>query len=162
MNVRLENLQNGLISGDGFNLLTSKISGSNIIQVQSDQAALQMILSLLYINVIIFVAGGSQVYSSHEGRSRPIEKAHEAQSRFTSDASHDYGTPLTVMKAKLRSCSRQKDRSREARELLESTSKKSRNSFNSPRCCLISHVSPPGGGPQMGRGPTGRGGVDAN
>jgi signal transduction histidine kinase len=51
----------------------------------------------------------------------PIEKAHEAQSRFTSDASHELRTPLAVMKIELEAALRDKNASTdELKEVLSS------------------------------------------
>jgi two-component system sensor histidine kinase CiaH len=118
VNVRLQNLQNGLIdiSGDA-----SSITNNAIRQAQSDQAALQMVLSLIYINFIIFIAGGVGSFVLARRTLRPIEEAHEAQSRFTSDASHELRTPLTAIKAEIEVMLRDKKLDpNEARELLES------------------------------------------
>lgn len=114
---RLENLQNSLLDVTG-----QPLTGSNAIrQAQSDQAALQMVLSLIYINVVILVAGGICSYVLARRTLRPIEQAHEAQSRFTSDASHELRTPLTAMKAEIEVLLRDKKiNPSEARELLES------------------------------------------
>jgi two-component system sensor histidine kinase CiaH len=114
---RLENLQNSLLDITG-----QPLTGTNAIrQAQSDQAALQMVLSLIYINVVILVAGGICSYVLAKRTLRPIEQAHEAQSRFTSDASHELRTPLAVMKAEIEVLLRDKKiNPNEARELLES------------------------------------------
>lgn len=117
VSIRLENLQNGLLSITG-----QPLTGSNAIrQAQSDQAALQMVLSLIYINSVIFVAGGIASYVLARRTLRPIEQAHEAQTRFASDASHELRTPLTAMKTELEVFLRDKKIDpTEARELLES------------------------------------------
>jgi two-component system sensor histidine kinase CiaH len=117
VNIRLENFQNSLLT-----LIGDVPNTSNAIrQAQSDQAALQMVLSLIYINVIILVAGGVGSYALARRTLRPIEQAHEAQSRFTSDASHELRTPLAVMKAEIEVLLRDKKiNPTEARELLES------------------------------------------
>lgn len=117
VNIRLENFQNSLLT-----LIGDVPTTSNAIrQAQSDQAALQMVLSLIYINVIILVAGGVGSYALARRTLRPIEQAHEAQSRFTSDASHELRTPLAVMKAEIEVLLRDKKiNPTEARELLES------------------------------------------
>ncbi|MDB5162303.1 MAG: hypothetical protein JWM52_811 [Candidatus Saccharibacteria bacterium] len=121
VNVRLENLQNGLINAPKFRPMILDNDGSTIRQAQSDQAALQMILSLIYINVIILVAGGFGSLFLARRTLRPIQEAHEAQSRFTSDASHELRTPLTVIKAEIEVLLRDKKIDpKEARELLES------------------------------------------
>lgn len=121
VNVRLENLQRGITSQFGTQTLQSFISGTDLLQVQSDQAALQMLISLLYINIFVLVAGGAGSYFLARRTLRPIEEAHEAQSRFTSDASHELRTPLTAIKAEIEVALRDKVIDPvEARELLES------------------------------------------
>jgi len=91
---RLENLQHSII--DGFeapaplsNYFSIYTSGSDSpILTESRKASNQMILSLVYINVVVFVAGGLGAFFLARRTLRPIAEAHEAQSRFTSDASH--------------------------------------------------------------------------
>lgn len=122
VNVRLENLQNGLSINRTLKVSTGVyINGNDLRQEESEAAAHQMILSLLYINAIIFVAGGLGSYWLARRTLRPIEEAHEAQSRFTSDASHELRTPLAAMKAEIEVSLRGGTiSSSEARELLES------------------------------------------
>lgn len=121
VNVRLENLQRGITSQFDTQAPQSFISGTDLRQVQSDQAALQMLISLLYINIFILVAGGAGSYFLARRTLRPIEEAHEAQSRFTSDASHELRTPLTAIKAEIEVALRDKVIDPiEARELLQS------------------------------------------
>lgn len=89
--------------------------------IQSQQAATQMLLSLVYINLVILAAGGLGSYFLARRTLQPIEEAHEAQSRFTSDASHELRTPLAAMKAELEVSLRDANLTiEEARELLES------------------------------------------
>lgn len=89
--------------------------------IQSQQAAAQMLLSLVYINLVILAAGGLGSYFLARRTLQPIEEAHEAQSRFTSDASHELRTPLAAMKTELEVSLRDAGLTiEEARELLES------------------------------------------
>ena len=124
---RLENLQHSII--DGFeapaplsNYFSIYTSGSDSpILTESRKASNQMILSLVYINVVVFVAGGLGAFFLARRTLRPIAEAHEAQSRFTSDASHELRTPLAAMKTELEVNLRDpKLEVGEARELLES------------------------------------------
>ena len=55
--------------------------------------------SLVLINLSLLVAGGIVSYVLARRTLTPIEEAHEAQSRFTSDASHELRTPITAMRA---------------------------------------------------------------
>lgn len=88
---------------------------------QVHQAEANLILSLAITNVAIWTLGGVGSYYLAKRTLRPIEKAHTAQSRFTSDASHELRTPLASMKTELEVALR--DRSltpSEMRELLAS------------------------------------------
>ncbi len=124
---RLENLQHSLLDSSFYlapsnNSLNPMSGGPNSpLSIQSRQAASQMSLSLVYINIVILVAGGLGSYFLARRTLRPIEESHEAQSRFTSDASHELRTPLATMKAELEVNLRDPNLSQaESRELLES------------------------------------------
>lgn len=122
---RLENLQDSIL-----NEITTPFSpytytyrngADNPLFNESRKASNQMILSLLYINGAVFIAGGLGAYFLARRTLRPIAEAHEAQSRFTSDASHELRTPLSAMKTELEVNLRDpKLGIGEARELLES------------------------------------------
>jgi len=122
VNIRLENLQHALIDPSiQTDTTMSEVFRDQLRMDQSRQAATQMILALIYINAFILVAGGFGSYFLARRTLEPIEKAHEAQSRFTSDASHELRTPLAAMKAELEVYLRDdKLALDEARELLES------------------------------------------
>jgi len=125
---RLENLQHSII--DDFNAPAPfntyfdnymRTNQESPLFTESRKASEKMILSLLYINVGVFIAGGLGAYLLARRTLRPIEEAHESQSRFTSDASHELRTPLAAMKAELEVNLRDpKLEIGEARELLES------------------------------------------
>ena len=124
---RLENLQHSIIDEFSAPLaITSYLdvlsNGDNsLLLSESRQASDQMILSLVYINIVVFVAGGLGAYFLARRTLRPIAEAHEAQSRFTSDASHELRTPLAAMKTELEAYLRDPNLDiDEARELLES------------------------------------------
>ena len=119
VNVRLENLQRGLV--DISKAPPTGINSNYLRQAQSDEAALQMISSLIYINLFILIGGGFGSWFLAQRTLRPIQQAHEAQSRFTSDASHELRTPLTAIKAEIEVMLRGSHLdTNEARELLES------------------------------------------
>ena len=124
VNVRLENLQQGLTDPTLRSLVmtTDQYKQQDELRLdQARQAAVQMILALLYLNAFILIAGGFGSYFLARRTLGPLEKAHEAQSRFTSDASHELRTPLAAMKAELEVYLRDdKLTIEEARELLES------------------------------------------
>ena len=122
VNIRLENLQHGLIDPNirPRSPMTTDFQ-DELRMDQSRQAAVQMILALVYINAFILIAGGFGSYFLARRTLEPIEKAHEAQSRFTSDASHELRTPLAAMKAELEVYLRDDNLAlSEAKELLES------------------------------------------
>lgn len=88
---------------------------------QTAEASLKLIWSLVWINLIVFVLGGLGSHWFARRTLAPIEKAHESQSRFTSDASHELRTPLAAMKTELEVSLRDSSLTKkEARELLES------------------------------------------
>ena len=60
-----------------------------------------LLASLVYLNVIVLLGGGVCAYILARRTLEPIEAAHEAQSRFTANASHQLRTPLAVIKAEV-------------------------------------------------------------
>ncbi len=124
---RLESLQHSII--DGFTGTVpfstyfdySTDGATSPLVTESRKASNQMILSLIYINLVVLIAGGLGAFFLARRTLRPIAEAHEAQSRFTSDASHELRTPLSAMKTELEVNLRDsKLEIGEARELLES------------------------------------------
>jgi len=124
INSRLENLQHSLIEDMGFVISGSTSYGfgpGSPFSQESQKAGSQMALSLIYINLVVLIAGGLGSYFLARRTLRPIEESHEAQSRFTSDASHELRTPLAAMKAELEVTLRdEKLKLPEAKEVLES------------------------------------------
>ncbi len=123
---RLENLQQSLIersAPDEQAYLTALFaSNDSPMRYELRQAAGQMTLSLVYLNVILLATSGAGAYFLARRTLRPIEAAHEAQSRFTSDASHELRTPLAAMKAELEVALLNSQRTEaETEELLAST-----------------------------------------
>lgn len=124
---RLENLQHSII--DTFNgsapigtyFENYMIGSTDALAAESRKASNQMIASLVYINLVVLVAGGLGSFFLARRTLKPIAEAHESQSRFTSDASHELRTPLSAMKTELEVNLRDpKLDIGEARELLES------------------------------------------
>ena len=62
-----------------------------------EEARLRVLQRLIAVNLIILIAGGALSYYLAVRTLKPIEDAHEAQSRFTADASHELRTPITAM-----------------------------------------------------------------
>lgn len=121
LSTRLQNLEIGLLEFD-LNFITGPPTDSDQVRlIQARQAGEQLILSLFYINVIIFVAGGAGSYYLARRNLEPIERALDAQRRFTSDVSHELRTPLAAMKTETEVSLRDNNLTiEEARELLES------------------------------------------
>lgn len=72
-----------------------------IQQRQMQEAKANIVTMLIHANIAILAIASVAAYVWARRTLRPIEAAHEAQTRFTSDASHELKTPLTVMKAEL-------------------------------------------------------------
>lgn len=88
-------------------------------QIKKSQT--NLLVALFYTNLAIMLAAGLASYFLARKSLEPIEKSHEAQSRFTSDASHELRTPLAVMKSELEVALRDTKLSKkDMRELLES------------------------------------------
>lgn len=88
---------------------------------QRDMANKNILVTLIYVNLIILIGGGALSYALARRTLRQIEATHEAQSRFTSDTSHELRTPLAAMKAELEVALRDPKLSKqEMRELLAS------------------------------------------
>ena len=122
LNVRLENLQRGLLSNEYIPLQELPFGGDQYRLAEARQASQQMIMSLFYVNLLILIGGGVGSFLLARRTIRPIEKAHESMSRFTSDASHELRTPLAAMKTELEVSLRDPNLSKtEMRELLESS-----------------------------------------
>jgi signal transduction histidine kinase len=68
---------------------------------QNETANRNIMTSLVYVNLMILLGGGALSYALARRTLRQIEEAHEAQSRFVSDASHELRTPLAAMKSEL-------------------------------------------------------------
>lgn len=80
-----------------------------------------LIYALFVTNIAIWIMGGVGSYFLARRTLEPIERAHEAQSRFTSDASHELRTPLASMKTELEVALRDPNlKKSEMRELLAS------------------------------------------
>ncbi|HUD06410.1 MAG TPA: HAMP domain-containing sensor histidine kinase [Candidatus Saccharimonadales bacterium] len=94
----------------------------NSLENQEEQSLrTRLNLDVIYLNLIAVVAGGVASYWFAGRTLRPIEEAHESQSRFASDASHELRTPLTAMRTENEVFLRQKNFSEaEARDQIVS------------------------------------------
>ncbi len=66
---------------------------------QIDDITNNLLLSLGYLNLVVLLTGGAGAYLLAKWTLAPIERSHKAQSRFVSNASHQFRTPLTIMQA---------------------------------------------------------------
>ena len=96
----------------------------NFEDARSDEqakAAANLYERLVFINILIFAFGGIASYFLARKSLQPIERAHESQSRFTSDASHELRTPLAAMKTEIEVALKDKSATpSELREVLSS------------------------------------------
>lgn len=84
-------------------------------------AKANVILVLVYTNVVVLVLGGVVSYLFARRTLEPIEAAHEQQARFVSDASHELRTPLAAMTTELEAALRDPHLTKqEMKELLTS------------------------------------------
>ncbi len=67
-------------------------------EAQYQEAHDRILNNLILTNLLILVGGGALCYYLALRTLKPIEEAHEAQSRFTADASHELRTPITAMR----------------------------------------------------------------
>lgn len=97
INIRLERLQTSLQTQS-----TIEFQRGLAIRVEeAGEASIEIIKSLFIANVLIVISGGVGSHLLARRTLRPIQKAHESQSRFTSDASHELRTPMAAMKAEI-------------------------------------------------------------
>ncbi len=97
---RLEGLQTSLQKSNLPNQPPIMIM-SDVRANEAGKASANLSIELFYLNLVVLVIGGFGSYFFARRSLLPIEKAHDEQSRFTSDASHELRTPLAVMKTEL-------------------------------------------------------------
>ena len=100
LQTRLERFQTNLQQSSDFTP-PPRLGLSALRADQVDEAKSNISVELIYVNLFVLIVGGFISYFLARRNLLPIEKAHEAQSRFTSDASHELRTPLAVMKTEL-------------------------------------------------------------
>ncbi|HSX32599.1 MAG TPA: HAMP domain-containing sensor histidine kinase [Candidatus Saccharimonadales bacterium] len=66
-----------------------------------DEAKQRVVNRLVITNIVILVGGGILCYYLARRTLQPIEEAHQSQSRFTADASHELRTPIAVMQTEI-------------------------------------------------------------
>jgi len=64
-----------------------------------DTRSQHLLQNLVYFNILVFIGSSMASYALARRTLRPIETAHQAQIRFTAEASHQLRTPLAAMKA---------------------------------------------------------------
>lgn len=67
--------------------------------ISYEEAKEKLVAKLLLVNGIILVLGGMLSYYLALKTLKPIEDAHEAQSAFAANASHELRTPITAMRS---------------------------------------------------------------
>ncbi|MEP7204990.1 MAG: ATP-binding protein [Candidatus Saccharibacteria bacterium] len=98
VDLRLQHLQDslrvkfGFVPNDGEGALRTH---------EASEASDRILMGLVYANFLILATGGIGSFLLARRTLRPIQEAHESQSRFTSDASHELRTPLATMKAEI-------------------------------------------------------------
>ncbi len=98
---RLQRFQTNLQQQPDLEMMPGRFNFAALRLSELNQASTNMVSDLVYINLFVFAVGGFASYILARRNLLPIERAHEAQSRFTSDASHELRTPLAVMKTEL-------------------------------------------------------------
>lgn len=72
-----------------------------ILQNQLEESGSHLRTNLIYFNLLIFVLSSVASFFLAKRSMQPIEKAMDAQNRFTADASHELRTPLTAMRSEI-------------------------------------------------------------
>jgi two-component system sensor histidine kinase CiaH len=118
---QLESLQIRVLGTNKTLTLPGPVTLNDIRLNQTNEAKTSIFFGLLYMNLGVLALGGVGSYVLARRSLQPLERAHEAQSRFTSDASHELKTPLAVMKSEIQVALRDESITKaELKELLES------------------------------------------
>lgn len=99
----LDSLQDGVLGREFNQDLTDNLRQQLQIgrEQQYNLARDRVMQRLVATNLVILVGAGFLSYYLARRTLRPIEEAHEAQSRFTADASHELRTPVAAMQAEI-------------------------------------------------------------
>ncbi|HET7302214.1 MAG TPA: HAMP domain-containing sensor histidine kinase [Candidatus Saccharimonadales bacterium] len=104
-----------------FPSIKPEVAFGSIQDQQHEKVREQLNQDLMLINMLALLVGGMLSYWFAGRTLRPIEEAHEAQTRFAADASHELRTPLASMKVENEVFLRQKEFTHdEAREQIQS------------------------------------------
>ncbi len=118
---RLERLQVRLEGSEQTLTLPGPLTLTDLRMNQTQEAKTSIFIGLVYMNIAVISIGGVGSYLLARRSLRPIEEAHEAQSRFSSYASHELRTPLAIMKSEIQVALRDPSVSlSDYKELLES------------------------------------------
>lgn len=104
VNERLGQLQLKLerAAGEPLQLaLPERLRYEALRSAQQEAANHNLLIQLVYINVLVLAGGGAGAYFLARRTLQPLEASHEAQTRFVSDASHELKTPLTAMRTEI-------------------------------------------------------------
>ncbi len=101
LEVKVQDFQTGLETS-----MNNETNDNSLIpHIIRDSSKLKVADALAYelftLNITILIIGGLFSYILAKYSINPLQKAHERQSRFTSDASHELRTPLAVMRTEL-------------------------------------------------------------
>lgn len=97
VNARLESLRDQISQSAILNVSDDYFHSFAV--TQSQEATQSIIMGLVYVNIFIFIAGTMGCYALARFTLLPVERAHDNQSRFVSNASHEFKTPLASIKA---------------------------------------------------------------
>lgn len=118
---RLQDLQIRVEGSSRTLTLPGPVTLNEIRVNQTREAKASIFIGLVYMNLAVVGVGGIGSYLLARRTLKPIEEAHESQSRFTSDASHELRTPLAVMKSEIQVAMRDPNiKTADYREVLES------------------------------------------
>lgn len=94
--------QNGVLRNFPLSRDDQSLSGLDQIMIdQIEESSTHLRDNLVYFNLLILVLSSVASFFLAKRTMQPIEKAMEAQNRFTADASHELRTPLTAMRSEI-------------------------------------------------------------